>query len=531
MGIPALLAGLWLLLRSGMQPRRIAYPCQQASLMTVLTFLGLSRAAPSALNACRRARKRRRAAIGTAALGAAVVTGVLVWTGAALRNVPRPVSPLSDPPPDYVADVFFVPRARGVLPGRFGGVDDLVTLMGTRGKKFYRSSLRSLTSGPDGLVAADSIVLFKINAQWPERGGTNTDLLRGLIRCLVEHPDGFTGEILVADNGQGGGSFDWPGSNAEDPAQSTADVVADFAAEGWRVATVRWDTIRYTAVQEYADGDLRDGYVVAAVPDPQTGIRVSYPKFRSPFGTYVSYKHGCWDPTRGIYQRDRLVVFNLPVLKTHFIYGVTAAVKNHMGVVTRELGTDAHAAVGRGGMGTVLAQVRLPDLTILDCIWILARPGLGPAAGYAQASRRNQLAAGTDPIALDLWAVRHILIPQIEQNGYRPEDYRDTQDPDNPDSIFRKYLDRSMTQLLASGVPCTNDESRIRVRVWMGDADADGDVDLTDQASFVSCRSGPGAEPPTACRVHDGDEDGDVDLRDAAAFQRTFTGPTLGRTG
>ena len=62
------------------------------------------------------------------------------------------------------------------------------------------------------------MVIIKVNCQWDERGGTNTDLLKALIQGLIDHPDGFTGEIIVSDNGQSetrgslgrGGSFTYP---------------------------------------------------------------------------------------------------------------------------------------------------------------------------------------------------------------------------------------------------------------------------------------------------------------------------------
>ena len=69
----------------------------------------------------------------------------------------------------------------------------------------------------------------------------------------------------------------------------------------------------------------------------------------------------------------------------------------------------------------MLADVRAPDLNILDCVWILARPGYGPSASYAEATRRDLLLASTDPLVLDRWAVKHVLMPQIIANGYDPD--------------------------------------------------------------------------------------------------------------
>jgi uncharacterized protein (DUF362 family) len=404
-----------------------------------------------------------RRIVGKLAIGGlASLAVVLVVIGSA--DQAPPVVMLA-PPADYHPDLFLVNNARGPLPGRFGGIDDLASLMQNYGKPWNRSATPGPTSGPNGLIDPDDVVLIKVNAQWAQRGGTNTDVLRGIMRVIVEHPDGFTGEIIVADNGQGYGNLNRTECNAEDHSQSPQDVVNDFAAEGWKASIKLWDNFRTVSVAEFSEGNLNDGYVVSTTLDPQTLIRVSYPKFRSPWGTCVSYKHGIWDTASSIYDSGRLVVINVPVLKTHSIYGVTSAVKNHMGVITQGLSTDSHNGVGRGGLGSVLAEVRIPDLTVLDCIWVLARPGYGPSASYTQSSRRDQLVAGFDPVALDAWAVKNILVPQITANGYGPGQYP-AQDPDNPASTFRLYLDRSMNEMLVAQIPCTNDYQAVRLWVF-----------------------------------------------------------------
>ena len=316
-----------------------------------------------------------------------------------------------------------------------------------------------------------------------------------------------------------------PLNNAEDFSQSPQDVVDDFANEGWKVAAQLWDSFGLTSVGEYSAGSMGNGYVVNPVPNPRTQIKISYPKFQTPLGSYVSYKHGVWSPEAQTYDADRLVVINMPVLKTHSIYGITASVKNHMGMVTQSLSTDSHNGVGRGGLGSVLSDVRMPDLTILDCIWIQARPGFGPAAAYTEATRRDQLLAGVDPIALDAWAAKFVMIPTILQNGYSVSDYNALQNPDNPDSIFRQYLDRSMNELLLGGIATTNDYNAVRVHQWMGDANRDGKVSLTDVGGLVPCSSGPEESVDPSCEVFDSDGDADVDLRDFAEFQLLFTGP------
>ena len=170
----------------------------------------------------------------------------------------------------------------------------------------------------------------------------------------------------------------------------------------------------------------------------------------------------------------------------------------------------------------MLADVRMPDVTILDCIWVQPDVSSGPDAPYAEATRRDQLLAGADPVALDAWAAKFVLVPAVLEYG----DPIDAQDPDDPASIFRQYLDRSMNELLLGGIVTTNDYNAVQLyQWWMDDEDRDGDVDLTDARGFVSCWSGPDGSVDPLCAAFNSDCDADVDLQDFAEFQLLFTGP------
>jgi len=517
---------LWLLLRTGAKPSRFAYPCQQAAFATAAAAFGAP--AVATLVTCR---KRLAAHLRTAT--GKITAGGLLGLGLTLLAVASydadPAVTIMTPPAGYDPEVFLVNNARGIEPVtdpvRYGGVDDLITLMGVHGFKWHRSATPGLTAGPDGMIDADDVVLIKINYQWDKRGGTNVDVLRGVIRRIVEHPDAFTGEVIVCENAQFASvsGFDRAENNAENRADSPHDVVTSFQSLGYDVSHYDWTGMRYTSVGEYSDADMDSGYVVNPVVDPETSIRVSYPKFRSASGTYISYKHGIWSQTSQTYDSDRLVVINIPVFKTHPIYAITGSVKNHMGVVTRELGTDSHNAIGRGGLGSFLAEVRMPDLTILDCIWILARPGSGPSASYLEVNQRDQLVAGTDPVALDMWATKYIMIPQIIENGLIYTNYP-SQDPDDPEGKFRQYTDKSMNEMLLAGIEATNDYNAVKLRVWGGDIDLDGDLDLDDFSELQTCITGPDTAIDPACSPFDFNADDALDLSDLADFQRTFTG-------
>jgi len=458
--IAGVFALLWLLLRSGARPSRLAYPCQQAALTSA--GLAFSASLVAAAVAARRglaSSLRRPTRVIAAALG--VLLTIAVWGHIANVDATqaRRLAPLSN----YRATVFNVTSCPQQPEGdRFPGLDRLLELMGRNGLKFYRSSGFSTLASPDGIISADDVVLIKINYQWSERGGTNTDLLSGLIRAIVDHPDGFDGEVVVCENAQfeSTSQFDRSFNNAEDRDRSPHEVVEHFESQGFAVSHFDWTMIRFTEVDEFADGDDEDGYVMLG---GTSYGEVTYPKFRTEFGTTVSLRAGIWDPASERYDRRRLKFINLPVLKSHRAqYGATACVKNYMGVVSNGL-TDSHRAVRYGLMGAVLAKIGLADLNILDCIWINADPNRGPATYYSQATRVDQLVASTDPVAADMWAVRNILVPTFEANGFSPPWPGPGADPDDPDSAFRTYLDNSMNALLFAGYRVTNDPAAIDV--------------------------------------------------------------------
>lgn len=472
---------LWLVFRTGTKPSRAAYPCQRAAAASASAWL-VAYVAPLAAAAGLRARLRPRwrwALVGTLVLAVAFAA---TWTASRfLGNSPREPLPVSALVPltlsdqratdGPASDLFVVSGATGDACG----VQELIQLMGRKGLPFYQSAEAGETQGPAGLIGEDDVVLIKINCQWNERGGTNTDLLRSLIQAILAHPDGFQGEVVVADNGQDqygpfgeGGSFSYTANNAEDHTQSVQKVVDSFTGAG-RVSTYLWDTITGKKVGEYDAADMTDGYVVFEAKSPTTGAFVAYPKFQTGFWTYVSFKNGVWDPATGTYGRDRLKVVNVPVLKSHGLYGVTASVKAYMGVTSDRLtivaGARAHSTIATGGLATEMVETRLPTLNLLDAIWVNAIRLRGPSTSYQEATRTNVIAASTDPVALDAWAARHILIPTGKAIGY-PKTITMAPDAQDPaQAQFANYLRPSMEELLRGGYAVTSDEARMNVYV------------------------------------------------------------------
>jgi hypothetical protein len=352
------------------------------------------------------------------------------------------------------------------------GITRLMELMANNELCFYKTDANLKFGNPQGLIAKDDVVIIKVNSQWEQRGGTNTDLLKLLIRAILDHPEGFSGEVIVADNGQAqhgsaqkGGSLTWVYNNARDTSQSVQKVADSFLPQ--KVSTCLWDTITETQVAEYSKGDLKDGYIVESVPQPGTGFLVSYPKFKSKFGTFISLKQGLWDAKSGKYNSGSLKLINLPVLKAHFIYGVTGCVKSYMGVVsdklTTKLGASSHQKVALGCMGTEMAETRFPVLNILDATWVNAKPGTGPWTPYDAATWGDVILAGTDPAAIDIWAARHVLMTLAKEAG---QNKLDSIDPDNKSGkSFGQWLTLAAAEINKAGYKAALDESQMNVFV------------------------------------------------------------------
>ena len=342
------------------------------------------------------------------------------------------------------------------------GVDRLLQLMGDRGLKLYRSPKEGPLAGPQGLVSPEDVVLLKVNAQWKYRGATNSDLLRGLIQRLLEHPDGFRGEVVIFDNGQGQGSMEGTArgwgrygddhsvqANAEDP-RHTFSYLASTVFAGQGVSTYLLDGIREVVIGE---GDHeRDGYRI------WEGL--SYPCFTTAAGRRVELREGLWDGRRHV---DRIRLINLPVLKAHDGTGVTACLKSYYGVLSMgRPSRDYHYGEAGTVWGEMIARVRAPVLNILDCVWV----SLYNHYGYppSSTSRLNRLLASIDPVALDYWASKYVFYPLTGDLNHHPE---------HPEAYTDSALDMHLTQAAKAinryggigGRPVTRDERQMCLAV------------------------------------------------------------------
>jgi len=349
------------------------------------------------------------------------------------------------------------------------GVEALLALLDNWRLPFYHSPLPGDLAGPNGLIAADDVVLIKVNAQWKCRGCTNSDVVRGLIRRILDHPDGFRGEVLIVENGQGRGSL-----HCDNPNYGDSDVRANAVNEAHsfvylvdrvfadpRVSAFLLDPLRFTFIS--GDDHQTDGY--------RRFEDISYPCFTTPGGRRVELRGGIWT---GSGYGQNLKLINVPVLKHHDKGGseITASLKHMYGLLSIEDGVSNeyrhYAGLGET-CGKMMASVRAPVLNIVDAIWVSHKSLDGrPASATHQA---NALVASRDPVALDYWAAKHVLHPIDGNPRHHPdhENIRRWLDAARETINCRGGLFPPGPRVFAEEVTC--DESRMTV-VSMSAAEA-----------------------------------------------------------
>lgn len=320
---------------------------------------------------------------------------------------------------------------------RHVGVDVLLGLLAARGVKFYRSSVSHPWAGTGGIVSANDIVVIKVNCQWRCRGTTNTDVVRGVIHRILQHPDGFKGEVVVMENGQGRGGFDgltagggyyndYPelkgvvAVNSEQANLLTVSYLVNTVFSGEPVSSFLLDGIAGNFIEK--SDHTSNGYRRL---DPPAGSAnktpVSYPCFTTTHGNRIELHEGRWT---GSSHSPNVKLLNIPVLKDHGGSGMTGTLKHCYGILSMQDGQSKARHYGEIGsqcakMWTIM---RKPDLHILDCIWVCHQSLIGYPANDTR--RCNILLAGTDPVAIDYYAAKHILHPL---GGSQVYDH----DPDN----------------------------------------------------------------------------------------------------
>ena len=480
---------IWLLIRTGTKPSRITYPCQKAAANNSIFFLG-GIAIPYMIQRMKPIRVSWYILFSIFVILASIFllrtinkpvnqnTGLNIYSKYEIsENISRQ---------DTTSSVFIVknfPNPSGVY---HIGVDSLFSLLAQHGTYFYKSSKNLPWCDTSGMISKNDVVLIKVNGEWPERGMTNTDVIKGVIARIVAHPDTFTGEVCLVENGQWRFAWSYSLNNAEDQSQSMQSVINYFSGLGHHVTGYNWTAIGYSTnnrwVSEYEQGDTLNGYV----KEDSSGM--TYAKFKTSYGTRISTRKGIWDGAS--YDNDRLKFINMPVLKSHSLMGVSASIKHYIGFLSyAHIGSSTmHSRVYQNGLlGVNMGKARFPNLNIIDATWVCAEITTGPSSPNNIATRLNTLLASKDPVANDYIAGKRILRPVSWWSGHSGFINYGRMDPDNlntenpgsghnysdgtpcsgmPYNTFHQYLSTTYNKLRQYGHWVTMDTNQMNIYVY-----------------------------------------------------------------
>jgi len=357
--------------------------------------------------------------------------------------------------------------------------------------------LISLLGGIENIVDNNDIVILKPNAQWWSQGMTNTDAMKAFMLAVLTSIN-FQGEIIIAENHQYK-QFNGRGwtTDKRNGSFNYNELIEYFHNNGffnvskyhWRGAGVNPEPLegddagtgRPISGPSEGDGYVWRDDIVYTSPNGKK-CWMTYPVFTSEYsGITIDLKDGAWK--NGQYLKDRKVKFiNFSALNHHGWYaGVTASIKNLMGVVDMSCGFHApspddtynmhfigvekyikhidkipsrHLANLRhklrirahknfhftaGALGIFMKEICFPDLHIITAHHV----GWGSRWDLSKSSYPKALLASHDPVALDYIAAKDILLketPSSEDSSVPEINYVKLNDPDNTSGPFYRFL-------------------------------------------------------------------------------------------
>lgn len=301
-----------------------------------------------------------------------------------------------------------------------------------------------MIGGIHRIIESNAVVILKPNCQWTSYAGTNTNVIKCLIDIILDHPDGFTGEIVIGENVHATG-YDEKGERHDRWADehrgftttdrngdyNIVELVDHYRSKGFsNVSYSEWYTFEprenpTRAGKVVSSIEVDDGYVHTDIeyycPENGRTTRMSYPIFTTPNGTKIDFKNGIWNGSG--YSDQPLRFINIPVLKDHgsWYAGVTCSIKNYLGIVDLAYFAESNFHFMLlpgifGAVGTFMKTIRMADLNIVDATWVQVDE-LGPTF-----LNTNLVLGGVDPVALDYFAAKQILFPLSRNPAHNPDD-------------------------------------------------------------------------------------------------------------
>lgn len=347
--------------------------------------------------------------------------------------------------------------------------------------------------GIESIIDKDDIVVLKPNSQWWLQGMTNTDVIAEFIRQVLAVPN-FSGEIIIVDNHQckDPNSRGWV-TEKRNGKFNLNELVEYFNDRGFNnVTKYHWHPAgkNPTPLQMSGSGNNvishpseGDGYIwpLDLFYESPNGNKciLAYPVFTSSYsGTTIDLKNGAFKDNK--YTGQPVKFINFSAINHHSKYtGLTASIKNYMGVVDMSCGFPApepsgfynthhvgatslfkflafradkignfpfykdiliHSSVFRfrytgGVLGKFMKEIKKADLNIITAINV----GWGSRTNEKKSYKADTVIASTDPVSLDFWAAKNILLKAtIEVSA--PDEYVKLNDPELNSNPFRHFL-------------------------------------------------------------------------------------------
>jgi hypothetical protein len=336
-----------------------------------------------------------------------------------------------------------------------------------------------MLGGIERVIGKDDIVIIKPNAQQIGHSMTNTNTIKEFIDQALNIP-GFNGEVIIAENHHyhPDDTAGWTTTHRNGDFNLN-ELLAYYQDKGIKnVTKYHWQDAGSGHGKTVSGPDEEDGYVWCDEEYSYQGrkTKMTYPVFTSPYsGVTIDFKNAAWK--NGKYTGQPVKFINISALRNHSNAGVTAAIKNYLGVVDLTCGYSGKEPAGYynfhyiavdwpslgilrkamkslitsnlmrkqkltrkiagyvgpqngalgGAVGLFMKTIRMADLNIV-------------AAEYAGHEGRRKppvhtktVLGSTDPVALDYFAAKYVLLPL---GGTRAA----YNNPDNPRGTFHKYL-------------------------------------------------------------------------------------------
>jgi len=354
------------------------------------------------------------------------------------------------------------------------------------------AKVMDLIGGIDQVIGAKDIVLINPNIQWWNQGASNIAALNTLVRLIMQHPGGFTGEVVIFENCHRNAA-PWNAKNTGwvRVFERNADLAHanNYNTLAASLKTAYGDRFSVVHLLDVDKGGRRvygpqdgSGYVYCdgsgGVPliELDNGAKaahfrktvMTYPIFTTDRKTRIDFKNGVW--ANRTYTGQPLKFINFSALNHHSTYcGATSAVKNYLGISDLSGGPDPQGN-GRltgpyynfhsfaldkwapgpapGMIGAEVAvfmnTIRKADLNITTAEWVGLVSRTEPPVAQTRA-----LLACKDPVALDYHAAKYVLYPN---SGIA------LHNPDDPTRPLHRYLDECSAR--QGGIL---DESQVRL--------------------------------------------------------------------